>query len=185
MKHAAGGDLDPRRGYPSTLSEKDPLNSLPLEKRVTATIVLDPSSQKIGSLSSLFEAYLVASDRTETTPRIHNAIRVNNRKEELSISAGSGYDQMYAFSHSNEATNSIWIILYLGPTRSIEFGRKVLEGFRTYLGQVQNFQIADYSIVSSQDEFADEKKAEKATEEAITRNSFGTASFALDLMCPQ
>lgn len=157
---------------------------VPLEKRVTATIVLDPLSKvKIGSLSGLFEEYLVDVERTETSPRIHNSIRVNNRREELSISAGSGYDQMYAFSHSNEISNSIWIILYLGPGRSIEYGKSVLEGFKTYLGEVKEFKIEDYLIVSSKEEFETEKKAEKAVTDNLIKNSFGTASFALDLLC--
>lgn len=178
-----GGNFDPKTGHPKYLSETSSSGVVPMEKRVTATIILGKQSRKVESLSSLFEQYLVDTDRKETSPRIHNSIRVDNRKQELSISAGSGYDQFYAFSQSNEENNSIWIMLYLGRSRTIEFGREVLEGFKNYLGKVQNFQISDYSIVSSEEDLKAEKLSEKLVEDALAKRSYGMATFALNLIC--
>ena len=129
------------------------------------------------SLSAVFEKFLVDHSNRDIGPRMRNSILVNQRKQELSISAGGMLDDVYAFSHSNSETNSVFIILYLGPSKTLENGRKLLQDFKEYLSG-KAFDVKDYIVTTSDDD----AKAERDSEMKITST---TASFALDLLCSQ
>ena len=152
------------------------------EKRVTATIVLSPASVPRVSLSALFEKYLIELSNEKSAPRVHNSIRVNQRREELTISAGGGLDDLYAFSHSNELSNSIWIIMYVGPSKSLDYGKKVIEQFEKTL-LAANYVINSSAIMTSDEEDKIERDTERSAEITRVRNMESMAQFALQIYC--
>ena len=182
IKSAVGGSFDPAVTEPIVLSETASFGGLPGEKRVTATIILAPNTKLEVSLSSLFEKYLIGQGKDTSSPRVHNSIRVNQRKEELTISAGGGMDDVYAFSHSNDNSNSIWIILYLGKSKTMEYGRRLIEGFESTLAS-RDYVISDAAIVTSEEEEKMERDSEEADADARVRNMETMAKFAMSLIC--
>jgi hypothetical protein len=159
---------------------------VPIEKRVNAYMVA--SSPLPATVSSLFENFLVGFQKStgrDTGPRMRNSILVNERKEELSISAGGPLDGVYAFTHTNKDRNSVEIAVYLGPNRSLEFGKELLFNFRDYLN-VNKFSIKDYLVLSNEDEAAEEKHTQGMIDEYVqhrTRSIGHSMAFALDLAC--
>lgn len=183
MKSTIGGSFDTRTAKVTSLSETISYSGLPHEKRVTATIILEPSLKgERPSLSSVFESYLREQSREKVAPRVFNSIRVNQRKEELAISAGGGLDDVYAFSHCNDATNSIWIILYLGQSKTVEYGRSIIRGFQSYLLQ-SDYIISDSIVVSSDEEEQMERDSEKQVEIDRVNNMEFISELGLKSLC--
>lgn len=162
-----------------------PFAGLPIEKRVTAYLV---SSVKLPvSFSSVFEEFLVEYQKAperEVGPRLRNAILVNQRNEELSISAGGSVDGVYIFTHSNRLKNSVFIVVYLGPSRDIAYGKELLVKFKDFLGS-RKYQIKDYLVTSSEDEAVEEALTENATYSYADRTELLQTSTAaiLGLAC--
>lgn len=182
VKHSVGGSFDPRDNKPVAISKTLSYLSTMNEKRITATIVLSPASVPRVSLSALFEKYLIELSNEKSAPRVHNSIRVNQRREELTISAGGGLDDLYAFSHSNELSNSIWIIMYVGPSKSLEYGKKVIEQFEKTL-LAANYVINSSAIMTSDEEDKIERDTERSAEITRVRNMESMAQFALQIYC--
>lgn len=183
MKGTIGGSFDTRTAKVTSLSETVSYSGLPHEKRVTATFMLvPPAKDRTRSLSSVFETYLREQSREKVAPRVFNSIRVNQRKEELAISAGGGLDDVYAFSHCNDLTNSIWIILYLGQSKTVEYGRSVIRGFQNYLLQA-DFIISDSIVVSSDEEEQMERDSEKQVEIDRVNNMEFISELGLKSLC--
>jgi hypothetical protein len=182
LKASLGGSFESKDTAPVIVSETVSYSGLPHEKRVTATIILNPTVKESVSLSSVFEDFLIQQSREKTAPRVFNSIRVNKRKEELAISAGGGLDDIYAFSHCNDATNSIWIILYMGPSKTVEYGRKLIEKFQVYLLSC-DFTIRDSVVLTSEEEESMEREAEERSESDRARDLESRAQLGLRLLC--
>jgi len=182
VRENLGGSFDPEESKPLSISETISYSGLPNEKRITATIIIDKDQRLTTSLSQMFEAFLVEQSRDKPTSRLYNSIRVNQKREVLSISAGGGLDDVYAFSHTNDVTNSIWIVLYVGKTKKLEYGRSLIKAFIADL-ETQKFKIADQIVISSEDEEKMERDAEKMTEVERVKGMEANAIFALNLLC--
>jgi hypothetical protein len=98
------------------------------------------------------------------------------------MSADGGSDDIYAFSHSNDRSHSIWIVLYLGGKRKVEDGRKVIEGFKSSLSQ-SNYLISDSAILTSEEEEKIERESEAGEEQSREANRESIARFALGIYC--
>lgn len=139
------------------------------------------------SISSVFEQFLVEHQKVNghvSGPRMRNAILVNERNEELSISAGGTLDGVYVFTHSNRVNNSVFIVVYLGPGRTLDYGKNLLLAFKEFLDS-HNYQIKDYVVTSNEDEAAQEELTRNAVDKYIDRHQVSTLSIAmvLDLVC--
>lgn len=182
VRDAIGGSFEPAKTRPTSVSETLSYSGLPNEKRVTATIILNPeSAPKAGSLGNLFEEFLQSRTSTGKNLRVHNSIKVNPN-DMLSISADEGMDGIYAFSHSNDKTHSIWIILYLGEKRKVEDGRRVISDFSSFL-QSKQFTISESAVLTSEDEEKLERDSEADEEKGRLINLESLARFALRIKC--
>lgn len=185
VKDEVEGSLTPLKVRRTVVSEAVSYSGLPDEKRVTATIILNPESASKTPLGSLFEEFIAqrGNNKAEiSTSRVRNAIKVNHRQEELSISADGGLDDIYVFSHSNDKTHSIWIVLYIGKTKKVADGRKLIEDFENNL-IAQNIWISDSAVMTSEEEEKIEKEAENEEEMSSLKNLESTAQFALKIHC--
>lgn len=174
--------FDPIATKPVSVSETISYAGLPHEKRVTATIILDPFQKLATSLSNMFERFLIKQSRDKASARLFNSIRVNERKEVLSVGAGGGLDDIYAFSHCNDATNSIWIVLYIGPSKTVQYGKDLIQKFETDL-KLADFVVSDSLVVTSDEEKQMEGEAEAQTEADRVQGMESTAQFALTMLC--
>jgi hypothetical protein len=184
VKTQVGGSFTPSKLTRTVISEAVSYTGLPDEKRVTATIILNPESASNTPLGSLFEEFIAqrGNDNAEKPSRVRNAIKVNHRQEELSISADGGLDDIYVFSHSNDKTHSIWIVLYIGKTKKVADGRKLIEAFENNL-IARNIWIADSAVLTSEEEEKMEKEAEIEEKKSYLQNLESTARFALKIHC--
>lgn len=158
---------------------------VPLEKRVTAFLMSERSVPM--SISSVFEQFIVEHQKVNghvSGPRMRNAILVNERNEELSISAGGTLDGVYVFTHSNKANNSVFIVLYLGPTRSLQYGKDLLMAFKEFLNS-HEYQIKDYVVTSNEDEAVEESITQEEVASYVNHHQASHPSIAkvLDLVC--
>jgi hypothetical protein len=182
VRASVGGSFDPRATRPISISETISYAGLPHEKRVTATIILDPTAKLDSTLSAMFEKFLIQQSRNKASPRLFNSIQVNERKESLAISAGGGLDDVYAFSHCNDHTNSIWIVLYMGPSKTVDYGRALIDAFVNFLSAA-DFVISDSIVVTSDEEEKMERDSEKQSETDRVQGMESSADFALTLLC--
>lgn len=183
VKQSVGGSFDPKVTEPIVVSDTASYSGVAGEKRVTATIVLEPGKMPEISLSALFEQFLMSKGiGSSKTPRMHNSIVVDNHNQELSISAGGGLDDVYAFSHSNQRTHSIWIILYLGKNRTIAEGRSLIEDFQKQLVN-REYMIFDSAVITSEEEDKMERDSEAAEARSRVQRMEAMAQFSIDLLC--
>jgi hypothetical protein len=183
VKQFVGGSFDPKVTEPIVVSDTSSYSGVAGEKRVTATIVLEPGRMPEISLSAMFEQFLMSKGiGSSKTPRMHNSIVVDNHNQELAISAAGGLDDVYGFSHSNKRTHSIWIILYLGKNRTIAEGRSLIEDFQKQLGN-GGYTIVDSAVITSEEEDKMERDSEAAEARSRVQRMEAMAQFSIDLLC--
>jgi hypothetical protein len=181
IKKVSGGEFTQRSSGIRGLSS---LGAIGLsnrgDRRVSATIIFNQSPT--GSITNIVEQYMDSISKKRGGPaRMRNSITVDNGRQELSISAGSGADEVYSFSHSNTESKSLYVILYMGGSTSVEQGVKILKGFQAHLVG-KGYALSTFSISTSAQENSDERAAEENIEDTIRQTS-QVGSFAIDLLC--
>jgi len=183
IKGICGGNFA-ERSSPKTLRGLSPLGVIGMkdhgDRRVSATVVF--TSLPSGSMTNIVEQYMDSYTKNRGgSARMRNSITVDSGKQEMSISAGTAVNDVYSFSHSNSVSRSLYVILYMGGTMSVNDGIKIMKDFQTYLGS-KNYQVSTFALSTSAQENADEKIVEERIEDTISQNS-QVASFALDVLC--
>jgi hypothetical protein len=178
IKAQCGGDFSPSRRFTRSLDPSSTARASEYDEKRVSGFYIGTATGDDASLKTAFDDFVSKSSAFKGSSIIKDTIQVDKGKQELTISAGTTTGDVSVFTHFTRETNSLYVILYIGATKSLEEGTKILNDFQVSSAG----KIKSYMISTSREEKAEAKASEDATERMLQQNS-QVASFALDLLC--
>jgi hypothetical protein len=179
IKHQCGGSFTISGRVPGLFDPKSQAVSSDYDEQRVTGFYIGTGSADDQSLKAAFETFMAnEGGALKGSSAIKNTLQVDGGEHELTISAGTRTGDVSVFTHFTRKTNSLFVILYVGHTKGLEYGKKILKDFL----DANRGIIRSLMVSTSTEEKAEAARSEQAAERMLQQNS-QVASFALDLLC--